>query len=86
MASDLPSLGGVTVQPASYIPFESCSIDVKIKRCVVTLQYRKEGRGRRRFLVDGKECEPVSDGLSAEKIILPETVKDRAKLLISVVD
>ena len=81
-----PSLGGVTVQPASYIPFESCSIDVKIKRCVVTLQYRKEGRGRRRFLVDGKECEPVSDGLSAEKIILPETVKDRAKLLISVVD
>ena len=82
-----PSLSDLTVQPASYIPYEKCRIEVNIKGCVVTLEYRKEGRGRRTFLVDGKEISAVDDGFHAEKIVLPESaVKGHKKLLISVID
>lgn len=80
-----PSLDGIVVQPASYIPFRECSIHVRVKNCVITLQYRKDGRGRR-FLVDGVEQAPEDDGFYAAKIVLPAAVKERSKLLLSVFD
>lgn len=81
-----PSLDGLVVQPAAYIPFENCSIKLRIKQCLVTLQYRKEGRGKRAFFVNGTEYKPESGGIHADKIILHEEMRNLQKLLISVVD
>ena len=48
-----PDLGGVRVRPASYMPFKSMSITVKLKGTDLTVIYENAGKGERSFEVNG---------------------------------
>lgn len=83
-----PSLDGLNIQPASYIPFDSCSIHIQLKNCLVTLEYQNKGVGERKFIVNETEYESFKeqDSFYAERIFLKNELQNNSKLLIFVVD
>ena len=66
-----PTLDGITVAPASFIPAKSCSITTKVKGRSITVNYENFNTGRRIFTVNGETVNGEYDTLSMrEKLSL----------------
>ncbi len=57
----LPDLDGLTVRPANYFPTKNASIKMQIKGTGVSVIYKNTGKGKRRFVVNGKEKNSTLD-------------------------
>lgn len=60
----MPTLGGLTVRTPRTMPCNEAAIEISLKGHPVTLRYKNEGNGTRRYFVDGKEVETTVDPLS----------------------
>lgn len=57
-----PTLDGIKIAPAAYIPAESASISLNVKGCNITVNYKKLNTGARVFTVNGEKVDSVRDG------------------------
>ncbi len=55
-----PTLDGLYISPANYIPFDKAKITVNVKGCVFNFDYEKT-EGERRFIVSGRAVDSVYD-------------------------
>ncbi len=66
-----PTLDGITVAPAAYMPATECSIALELCGAKISLTYRNVGRGERRFTVNGiEQASEFDEALGTKKINL----------------
>jgi cellobiose phosphorylase len=82
-----PTLEGVYISPANYLPFENASMKVSVKGVEISIALEK-ANAERRFFVNGKEVQGVYDEkLKAQAIYLSnEALKAMGSLKITVQD
>ena len=81
-----PTLNGLTIQTAGYMPTKDASIDIIVKGHPITVRYQNKGVGTRRFIVNGKEMSGEFDSLmNIPKLFIP-TADITDNMLIEVID
>lgn len=81
-----PTLEGLTVQTAGYMPTRDASIDIIVKGHPITVKYQNKGVGSRRFTVNGKETAGEFDSLmNIPKLFIP-TAEITDGMVIEVID
>lgn len=81
-----PTLEGLVIQTAGYMPTHDASIDVVVKGHPITLKYQNKSGGKRTFLVNGKEMSGEFDSMmNIPKLFIP-TSDIRDNMVIEVVD
>ena len=80
-----PTLDGLYISPANYIPFDKAKITVNVKSCAVTVVYGKSD-GKRRFFINGKEAECFYDEkLKTQSIYFDnEEIQGKPNIIIKV--
>ena len=80
-----PTLDGLYISPANYIPFDKATITVNVKSCAVTVVYG-ESDGKRRFFINGKEAECFYDEkLKTQSIYFDnEEIQGKPNIIIKV--
>ncbi len=58
-----PTLDGLWVQPAAWLPFESFKFQARYRGCDVEITLQNKGKGKRSFIVDGQPHEATPDPL-----------------------
>ena len=68
-----PGVGGIWIQPASWIPFKSFEFCVRVRACDLCIAYRNDGADLRQFVVAGTPREGVLDEcMGVDKLWIPE--------------
>ncbi|MBR3968080.1 MAG: hypothetical protein IKJ93_00650 [Clostridia bacterium] len=81
-----PTLDGLVIQTASYMPTKNAAIDLIVKGQPITVKYQNNGRGNRTFLVNGKEISGNFDELmNTYKLFIP-TADITSGMVIEVID
>ncbi len=81
-----PTLDGLVIQTASYMPTTDASIDVIVKGHPITVKYQNNGVGNRKFIVNGKEMSGEFDTMmNIPKLFIP-TADITDNMLIEVID
>ncbi|MBR6916675.1 MAG: hypothetical protein IKN38_00690 [Clostridia bacterium] len=81
-----PDLDGLKVQTPAYMPSSACGIDIRVKGKKVSLCYRNEKSGTRRFFVDGKEASSEYDDIMRIPTLYVPASDLRDGMKIEVVD
>lgn len=58
-----PTLDGVSISTAEYMPCKEADISLKLKGSLVHLSYRDKGNGNRKYFVNGEEMVAEEDGI-----------------------
>ena len=67
-----PTLGGLWIQPASWLPFDSYRFAAEVRGCNVTIEFENRGGSRRRFAVNGQPADPTHDAvMNLDKLWIP---------------
>ena len=83
----LPDLNGLKVRPANYFPMENASISLRLKNCNLTLEYKKEGKSQRKFIVNGQERKSCyDDKAKTQSIYFTNEELNGKDILIQVID
>ena len=81
-----PTLDGLVIQTAGYMPTTDASIDIIVKGHPITVKYQNKGNGSRKFFINGKEAEGSFDELmNTQKIFIP-TADITDGMIIEVID
>ncbi|MBQ2933833.1 MAG: hypothetical protein IJE02_04370 [Clostridia bacterium] len=81
-----PTLDGLVIQTAGYMPTTDASIDVIVKGHPITVKYQNEGNGSRTFKVNGKEMTGEFDSMmNIPKLFMP-TADICDNMVIEVID
>jgi cellobiose phosphorylase len=81
-----PTLDGLIVQTASYMPTTDASIDITVKGHPITVKYQNKGNDGRVFKVNGKEMTGSFDELmNTTKLFVP-TADITDNMVIEVID
>lgn len=81
-----PTLDGLLVQTASYMPTTDASIDITVKGHPITVKYQNKGNNGRVFKVNGKEMTGSFDELmNTTKLFVP-TADITDNMVIEVID
>jgi cellobiose phosphorylase len=81
-----PTLDGLLVQTASYMPTTDASIDITVKGHPITVKYQNKGNDGRVFKVNGKEMTGSFDELmNTTKLFIP-TADITDHMVIEVID
>jgi len=81
-----PTLDGIVVNPAEYMPFDSAETEITVKGKHIRLSYRKTSKGSARvFTLNGKRVKTrPDDGTDAPMIFLPDpTLLDRNEIEVT---
>ncbi len=81
-----PTLDGLVIQTASYMPTTDASIDIVVKGKPITVKYQNKGNGSRKFFINGKETESSFDELMNTKKIFIPTADVTDGMIIEVID
>lgn len=78
-----PKLNKLTLFPASYFPFEECSLKTRIRDKGITIIYKNKNNGKRKILLDGKELNLFSDPCARSGVEVEyDKLKDGSIILI----
>lgn len=81
-----PTLDGLVIQTAGYMPTTDASIDVIVKGHPITVKYQNKGNGSRTFKVNGKEMTGEFDSMmNIPKLFMP-TADICDNMVIEVID
>ena len=81
-----PTLDGLVIQTAGYMPTTDASIDVIVKGHPITVKYQNKGNGSRKFFINGKEMDGSFDELMNTKKIFIHTADITDGMIIEVID
>ena len=81
-----PTLDGLVIQTASYMPTKNAAIDLIVKGQPITVKYQNNGRGNRTFLVNGKEISGNFDELMNTYKLFISTADITSGMVIEVID
>ncbi len=81
-----PTLDGLLIQTAGYMPTTDASIDVIVKGHPITVKYQNKGNGSRKFFINGKETESSFDELMNTKKTFIPTADITDGMIIEVID
>lgn len=79
-------LDGLKIAMTNYMPTENAEISLKIKGCDVTVIYKKDGSGNRKFFVNGIEKEAVLGEVSSSPEIFIPTNELTENTIIEVIE
>lgn len=81
-----PTLDGLVIQTASFMPTTDASIDVMVKGQPITVKYLNTGAGKRTFKVNGEEMTAsFDDFMNTHKLFIP-TADITNGMVIEVID
>ena len=81
-----PTLDGLVIQTASFMPTTDASIDIIVKGHPITVKYQNIGNGSRAFKVNGKEMTDNFDELRNTKKLFIATADITDGMIIEVID
>ena len=81
-----PTLEGLTIQTAAYMPTRDASINIIVKGHPITVKYQNKGFGSRHFTVNGKEMTGEFDSMmNINKLFIP-TADITDNMVVEVID
>ncbi|HMA99787.1 MAG TPA: hypothetical protein VKS21_02265 [Spirochaetota bacterium] len=77
----------VYIQPAAYYPFASFTFNIVFRQTPVTIKYRNNNSGKRKFKLNKKQQKPFWDNHKNIPVIsLPHNIFNKRKMVITVTD
>jgi cellobiose phosphorylase len=82
-----PHYEGLWVQPASYMPFEKFSLNIKIRNCNVCINYCNQNKGIREFKLNGVKKELNFDRImKLYKLWVSEDELEKKTIIVNIID
>ena len=81
-----PTIEGLVIQTAKYMPTRDAAIDIVVKGHPITLQYKNTGLGKRKFMINGVETTGEFDSLMDIERVFINTCDISDNMVIEVID